>query len=80
MVVLNKTGSIFKSSIKKESPPSFVLFFQLSKYQNVRGEMYVLDIFDRSYFRVILLLLLLQFFFFFFEDNSDVGEKIDVSA
>lgn len=30
--------------------------------------MYVLDIFDRSYFRVILLLLFLQFF----EDNSDV--------
>ena len=30
--------------------------------------MYVLDIFDRSYFRVILLLLLLQFF----EGTSDV--------
>lgn len=68
MVVLREAAESSKSSIKDEYPFSFVLFSQLSRYQNVGGEMYMLDNFDRFYFRVILLLLLLQFF----EDNNDV--------
>lgn len=68
VIVLDEAGYLLNPVLRMSL--RLTLFFSpnLENVKMWRGKMYVLDIFDRFYFRVILLLLLLQFF----EDNSDV--------